>query len=195
MTPAHDSNRVNRAHGSTKENMQNKHFLFFRNDKARFTMHFIALSASSPNIFLFNIFSLIISLVTTTGSKTTPISTSAIPAYLKFNSASQLNMLKLHEGPFRGVIVTAHLREGTVRQFGGLPLALFDRLALTYPHWNRTHTMEPVRHLLMCPLGGGSNPVLADGCRAPRVIEPSRGQLPVRPRAGRLPVRPHAARS
>lgn len=50
------------------------------------------------------------------------------PAYLKFNSASQLNMLKLHEGPFRGVIVTAHLHEGTVRQFGGLPLALFDRM-------------------------------------------------------------------
>lgn len=48
------------------------------------------------------------------------------PAYLKFNSMSGSNLLKSHEGPFRGVIITANLNEGSVRQFGGLPLVLFD---------------------------------------------------------------------
>lgn len=55
----------------------------------------------------------------------TATSESGGPAYLKFNSQSNFNMLKEHEGPFRGVIITANLREGSVRQFGGLPLALF----------------------------------------------------------------------
>lgn len=49
----------------------------------------------------------------------------AAPTYLKFNSMSEFNMLKPHEGPFRGVIITANLREGSVRQYAGLPLALF----------------------------------------------------------------------
>ena len=48
------------------------------------------------------------------------------PAYLKYNSRNEFNMLKPHEGPFRGVIITANLHEGSVRQFGGLPLVLFD---------------------------------------------------------------------
>ena len=47
------------------------------------------------------------------------------PAFLKFNSGTERNMLKPHDGPFRGVIITANLHEGTVRQFGGLPLVLF----------------------------------------------------------------------
>lgn len=51
---------------------------------------------------------------------------STTPAFLKFNSRSDFNMLKPHQGPFRGVIITANLKEGSVRQFGGLPLALFQ---------------------------------------------------------------------
>jgi len=47
------------------------------------------------------------------------------PAYLKFNSMSGFNMLKTHEGPHRGVIITASLRTGRTHQYGGLPLHLF----------------------------------------------------------------------
>jgi len=61
--------------------------------------------------------------------RTVRSSESKVPTYLKFNSASQFNMLKAHEGPFRGVIITANLREGTTRQYGGLPLSLFAATA------------------------------------------------------------------
>ena len=54
-----------------------------------------------------------------------PDSSLGAPAYLKFNSMSGFNLLKKHEGPHRGVIITACLRTGRTHQYGGLPLNLF----------------------------------------------------------------------
>jgi len=54
-----------------------------------------------------------------------PDSSLGEPAYLKFNSMSGFNLLKKHEGPHRGVIITACLRTGRTHQYGGLPLNLF----------------------------------------------------------------------
>ena len=60
-------------------------------------------------------------------------SESTVPTYLKFNSANDFNVLKAHGGPFRGVVITATL-DGTTRQFGGLPLSLFDDLFAAAAH-------------------------------------------------------------
>jgi hypothetical protein len=45
-------------------------------------------------------------------------------------------------------------------------LALFDRLATDYPHWNRTYASGPVRHLLISPCDHGPGDCMYD--RKPR---------------------------
>jgi hypothetical protein len=48
------------------------------------------------------------------------------PAYIKYNSATGAAHLGHCPGEFRGVIFTPHLQDGKFRQYGSLPLNLFE---------------------------------------------------------------------
>jgi hypothetical protein len=49
------------------------------------------------------------------------------PAFVKYNSATgAAHLHQLRKGAFRGVLFNPEFRDGTLRQYGSLPLDLFD---------------------------------------------------------------------